>query len=92
MKGSRILHLLIPVLVWAAAMGVSRSEIPATSGEAIPVLVELFTSEGYRNCPDAEALLVQLQQIQPIPEVQIIALPPSLGVPLQTLFSGIMTD
>ena len=73
--------LVLLVLGWSAIrtadpiMAVDRSPAAQSpSAAVVPVVVELFTSEGCSSCPPADALLAQLESQQPVPKTQIIAL------------------
>src|ERR1700678_1221609 len=68
MRLSLALLVVVTSLRFAVAADLPRGDSP------MPVLVELFTSEGCSSCPPADALLRKLDGMQPISGARLIVL------------------
>jgi hypothetical protein len=60
--------------LWFLALASGVPPALAAADRPVPVIVELFTSEGCSSCPAADRLLGRLEQTQPVPGVQVVAI------------------
>ena len=71
---TRTVFALVAGLLLCCATVTNEHVCAAQSSTAVPVVVELFTSEGCSSCPPADAFLQRLQATQPVPGAKLITL------------------
>ena len=76
MKLPRAIRAAVPALAVAVAASavLAWARPPGDATSPVPVIVELFTSEGCSSCPPVDTFLRKLDAVQPIQGVEVIGM------------------
>jgi hypothetical protein len=69
-----VIVLVAPAFALPFFSNATHAQESAAAAPRLPVVVELFTSEGCSSCPPADALLAKLEAEQPFKDVEVLAL------------------